>query len=51
MMNKDVDKLLSEIEKMRKDLDSMKAYELTMAEQITIIATNTTPAETEPAET
>lgn len=45
MMNKDVDKLLSELEKIRKDLDAMKAYELTMAEQITIIATNTTPAD------
>lgn len=45
MMNKDVDKLLSELEKIRTDLDAMKAYELTMAEQITIIATNTTPAD------
>ena len=51
MMNKDVDKLLSELEKIRKDLDGVKAYQLTMAEQLTIIATNTAPADSEPAGT
>lgn len=38
-------KLIDEIEKMRKDLDKMQAYEKTMAEQLEIIAVNTTPAE------
>lgn len=35
MMNKDVDNLLSELEKVRKDLDGMKAYQLTIAEKLT----------------
>ena len=38
-------KLIEEIKKIRNDMDSVKAYTLTMAEQITIIATNTTPAD------
>ena len=45
MMNKDVKELLSEIKKIRGDLDKMQAYEKTMAEQITVIAENTAPAE------
>lgn len=43
-------KLIEEIKKIRNDMDAVKAYTLTMAEQITVIAQNTTPAE-EPAET
>ena len=39
-------KLIEEIKKIRNDMDAVKAYALTMAEQITIIAQNTTPAET-----
>ena len=42
-------KLVEEIEKMRKDLDKMQAYQKTMAEELQTIATNTTPAD-EPAE-
>lgn len=38
-------KLIEEIKKIRNDMDSVKAYTLTMAEQIQIIATNTTPAD------
>ena len=41
--------LISEVEKMRKDLDKMQAYQKTMAEELVTIATNTTPAE-EPVE-
>ena len=46
-------KLIEEIKKIHNDMDAVKAYTLTMAEQITIIAQNTAPAETpaEPAET
>ena len=44
-------KLIEEIKKIRNDMDSMKAYTLTMAEQITIIAQNTAPADSGSAET
>ena len=37
--------LISEIEKARKDLDKMQAYQKTMAEELQTIATNTTPAD------
>lgn len=47
MMNKDVKELLSEIKKIRGDLDKMQAYEKTMAEQITVIAENTAPADSD----
>ena len=43
-------KLIDEIEKMRKDLDKMQAYDKTMAEELQKIAINTTPADT-PADT
>ena len=43
-------KLVEEIEKVRKDLDKMQAYQKTMAEELQTIAINTTPAD-EPAET
>ena len=38
-------KLIEEIKKIRNDMDAVKAYALTMAEQITIIAQNTAPAD------
>ena len=40
-------KLIEEIEKVRKDLDKMQAYQKTMAEELQTIATNTTPADAE----
>lgn len=43
-------KLVEELEKIRKDLDKMQAYQKTMAEELQTIAVNTTPAN-EPAET
>ena len=43
-------KLVEEIEKLRKDLDKMQAYQKTMAEELQTIAQNTAPAD-EPAET
>lgn len=43
-------KLVEEIEKLRKDLDKMQAYQKTMAEELQTIAVNTTPAD-EPAGT
>ena len=39
-------KLIEEIEKVRKDLDKMQAYQKTMSEELVVIAQNTTPAET-----
>ena len=53
-----IDKLLSElnteIKKIRNDMDAVKAYTKTIAEQMEIIAVNTTTADSndsEPAET
>lgn len=46
MMNKQVDELISEIKKIRNDMDAVKAYQKTIAEQVTVIAENTAPAET-----
>lgn len=40
-------KLIEEVEKLRKDLDKMQAYQKTMAEELQTIATNTTPADAE----
>ena len=37
--------LNTEIKKIRNDMDAIKAYQKTIAEQLTIIATNTTPAD------
>lgn len=54
MIDKLLTELISEIKKIRNDMDAVKAYQKTIAEQVTIIATNTTPAdanESEPAET
>ena len=47
MMDKQAAALVEEIKKIRNDMDAVKAYTKTMAEQVTIIATNTTPAETQ----
>ena len=44
-------KLIEEIEKIRKDLDKMQAYQKTMAEELQKIAVNTTPADTPAEET
>ena len=38
--------LVGEVKKIRNDMDAVKAYTKTMAEQLEIIAVNTTPAET-----
>ena len=45
MMDKQAAALVEEIKKIRNDMDAVKAYTKTIAEQVTIIATNTTPAE------
>ena len=41
-------KLIEEIEKIRKNLDKMQAYQKTMAEELQTIATNTTPTDETP---
>ena len=54
MIDKLLSELITEIKKIRNDMDAIKAYQKTAAEQMEIIAVNTTPAdtdETEPAET
>ena len=54
MIDKLLSELITEIKKIRNDLDAIKAYQKTAAEQMEIIAVNTTPAdavESEPAET
>ena len=43
-------KLDEEIKKIRNDMDAVKAYTKTMAEQIEVIAQNTAPAEETPAD-
>ena len=54
MIDKLLSELITEIKKIRNDMDAIKAYTKTIAEQTEIIAVNTTPAdavESEPAET
>lgn len=54
MIDKLLSELITEIKKIRNDMDAIKAYQKTIAEQMEIIAVNTTPAdavESEPAET
>ena len=54
MIDKLLSELITEIKKIRNDMDAVKAYQKTIAEQMEIIATNTTPVDsddTEPAET
>lgn len=48
MMDKQAAELVSEIKKIRNDMDAVKAYTKTIADQVTVIAENTAPAE-EPA--
>ena len=57
MMDKQAAELCTEIKKIRNDMDAIKAYCMTMAEssqtiaaQVTIIATNTTPADSDDTE-
>ena len=45
MIDKLLSELVAEVKKIRGDLDKMQAYQKTTAEQVTIIAVNTTPAE------
>ena len=40
-------KLVDEIKKIRNDMDAVKAYTKTMAEQIEVIAVNTAPADSD----
>ena len=40
-------KLIEEIKKIRNDMDAVKAYTKTMAEQIEVIAVNTAPADSD----
>ena len=52
MFDKLMAQLIEEVHKMRGDLDKMQAYQKTIAEQVTVIAQNTTPTpEPEPEET
>lgn len=44
MIDKLFSELISEVKKIRGDLDKMQAYQKTTAEQVTVIAENTTPA-------
>ena len=46
MIDKLLSELMAEVKKIRGDLDKMQAYQKTTAEQVTVIAENTTPAET-----
>lgn len=54
MIDKLLSELISEIKKIRNDMDAIKAYQKTIAESLETIAVNTTPADaddSEPAET
>ena len=52
MIDKLLAELITEVKKIRNDMDAIKAYTKTTAEQMEIIAVNTTPADdSEPAET
>ena len=44
MIDKLLSEMLAEIKKIRGDLDKMQAYQKTTAEQVTVIAENTSPA-------
>ena len=43
MMHKEVVEMLSELKKIRGDMDKVQAYVKTIAEETTVIAENTTP--------
>ena len=45
MIDKLLSELISEVKKIRNDMDAVKAYTKTIAEQMEIIAVNTTPAD------
>ena len=54
MIDKLLAELITEVKKIRNDMDAIKAYQKTIAESLETIAINTTPAdavEPEPAET
>ena len=54
MIDKLLSELITEIKKIRNDMDAVKAYTKTIAEQMEIIAVNTTPVvldDSEPVET
>ena len=54
MIDKLLSELIAEVKKIRNDMDAVKAYTKTIAEQTEIIAVNTMPADSndsEPAET
>ena len=44
-------KLVEDVKKIRNDMDAVKAYTKTMAEQIEVIAQNTAPADAPEVET
>lgn len=46
MIDKLLAQLIEEIHKIRGDLDKIQAYQKTIAEQVTVIAVNTTPETT-----
>ena len=50
MIDKVLSELVTEIKKIRNDMDAIKAYQKTIAEQMEIIAVNTTPADTDDSE-
>ena len=54
MIDKLLSELITEIKKIRNDMDAVKACQKTIAESLETIAVNTTPADTDdtdPAET
>lgn len=51
MIDKLLSELITEVKKIRNDMDAIKAYQKTTAESLETIAVNTTPAETPSAET
>ena len=50
MIDKLLSELITEIKKIRNDMDAVKAYQKTIAEQMEIIAVNTTPADSNDSE-
>ena len=50
MIDKLLSELITEIKKIRNDMDAVKAYQKTIAEQMEIIAVNTTPADIDDSE-
>ena len=50
MIDKLLSELITEIKKIRNDMDAVKAYTKTIAEQMEIIAANTTPVDSDDTE-